>query len=151
MRRRDNITGLGSGIKVAAKVFPPPQIHLQPFTDPTQGLIYNLFDGFTGLAYQPYHEARKDGVPGFGKGLGKGFGGLVFKTTAAFIGVPAYSMKGLEKQFEKRRDRGLKAKILQVRLKQSLTDHTRASKEEKDAIIARWKELGCVKKFGAKV
>lgn len=133
VRRRDNITGLGSGVKVAAK-----------------GFAYNLLDGVTGIVYHPYRGSQKDGLSGLGKGLGKGFGGLVFKTTAAVIGVPAYSLKGLEKQIEKRYDRGLKAKILQVRLRQGLTAYGRASKEEKDMVIARWKEMGCSAMFQSK-
>jgi hypothetical protein len=82
--------------------------------------------------------------------VGKGVGGLVFKSTAAVLGVPAYTMKGLEKQIEKRFDRDLKAKILEVRLRQGMAAYGRASKEEKEEIIARWRELGCTARLPAK-
>lgn len=131
VRRRDNITGLGSGVKVAAK-----------------GFAFNMLDGFTGLVYHPYRGARKEGLTGFGKGIGKGVGGLLFKSTAAVLGVPAYTAKGLEKQIEKRFDRDLKARILEVRLKQGMTAYGRASKEEKQVVLSRWKQLGCSTKFG---
>ncbi|KAG0646157.1 glycosyltransferase [Hyphodiscus hymeniophilus] len=133
VRRRDNITGFGSGVKVAAK-----------------GFTYNLLDGVTGLVYQPYHCAQTDGLGGFGKGIGKGVGGLVFKITAAVLGVPAYTMKGLEKQFEKRHNRALKAKILEVRLRQGLVAYRKATEEEKTGVVRRWKEMGYVRRFGIK-
>ena len=109
-----------------------------------------MFDGITGLAYHPYRGARKEGATGFGKGIGKGVGGLVFKSTAAIIGIPAYTLKGLEKQIEKRFDRELKAKILSVRLRQGMVAYGRVTKEEKAEIISRWKELGCTASFGIK-
>jgi hypothetical protein len=125
VRRRDNITGLGSGVKVASKE-----------------VVFGLFDGVTGLVTQPYYGTKKDGVVGFGKGIGKGVGGLVFKTSAAAFGVTGYTLKGVEKQFEKRYSRGLKANLIAQRLKQGLRHFGMATKEEKDEILKRWGELG---------
>jgi hypothetical protein len=125
VRRRDNITGLGSGVKVASKE-----------------VVFGLFDGVTGLVMQPYYGTKKDGVVGFGKGIGKGVGGLVFKTSAAAFGVTGYTLKGVEKQFEKRYSRGLKANLIAQRLKQGLRHFGTATKEEKDEILKRWGELG---------
>lgn len=124
VRRRDKITGFGSGVKVAAK-----------------GFVFNLTDSVTGLVYLPYLGCRKEGLMGLGKGVGKSIGGIVFKTTAAVIGVPAYTLKGVEKQVEKRYDRGLKARILEVRLRQGLAAYGKASAEEKQDILRRWKEF----------
>jgi hypothetical protein len=109
-----------------------------------------MLDGVTGLAYHPYRGSQKEGLSGFGKGFGKGIGGLVFKSTAAVLGIPGYTLKGLEKQIEKRFDRELKAKILEVRLRQGMVAYGRASKEEKEQIIARWSELGCTSRLPAK-
>jgi hypothetical protein len=125
VRRRDNITGLGSGVKVASKE-----------------VVYGLFDGVTGLVTQPYWGAQKAGVVGFGKGVGKGVGGLVFKTGAAAFGVTGYTLKGVEKQFEKRYDRNLKANLIAQRLKQGLRLFGQATEEEKQEILKRWQELG---------
>ncbi|KAG9230525.1 hypothetical protein BJ875DRAFT_384927 [Amylocarpus encephaloides] len=125
VRRRDNITGLGSGVKVAGKEF-----------------AFGLYDGITGVVTQPYNGAVRDGTIGFVTGVGKGAGGLVFKTCAAAFSLPAYTLKGLEKQFQKRHDRPLKAKILAIRLKQSLTEFERASHADKDEVIERWRTLG---------
>jgi hypothetical protein len=111
-------------------------------TDFHQGFVYNIFDGFTGIVTHPYRDAKKQGVKGFGKGVGRGIGGLVFKSTAAVVGLPGYTLKGVEKQMEKRFDRDLKAKILEVRMRQGLAAFERASDAEKQEILKRWKEYG---------
>ena len=125
VRRRDNITGLGSGVKVAAK-----------------GFGYNLFDGVTGLVTHPYRDTKASGATGFPKGVGRGVGGLLFKSTAAVIGIPAYPLKGLERAIEQRSDRGLKAQILEVRLRQGMAALRRATDREKAEILRAWGEFG---------
>jgi hypothetical protein len=86
--------------------------------------------------------ARKDGVVGFATGVGKGLGGLVFKTCAAGLSIPAYTLKGVEKQFEKRHNRPLVAQLLAIRIRQSLASFEHVTQQEKDDVIARWKEQG---------
>ncbi|KAH8687247.1 hypothetical protein BGZ60DRAFT_363549 [Tricladium varicosporioides] len=124
VRRRDNITGVGSGVKVAGKEF-----------------TLGIFDGVTGLVTQPFNGARKDGFGGFAAGIGRGVGGLVFKTGAAVFGLPGYTLKGVEKQIQKRKQRDLKARILTIRLRQAVLEFERTTREEKNEIIKRWKEL----------
>jgi hypothetical protein len=51
-------------------------------------------------------------------------------------------LKGVEKQFEKRYSRGLKANLIAQRLKQGLRHFGMATKEEKDEILKRWGDLG---------
>lgn len=126
VRRRDTITGFKSGVKVAAKE-----------------VAFGLYDGVTGLVTQPYRGARKEGVVGFLKGIGKGVGGLVCKTSAAVFGLPGYTLKGLEKQLEKRHSRFFKASLLVVRIKQGILDFERSTEEEKEEIKRRWKDMGC--------
>jgi sterol 3beta-glucosyltransferase len=74
--------------------------------------------------------------------MGRGFGGVIFKTMAAVIGLPAYTLKGAEKHIKKRSDRDLKAEILAVRLRQSLAAFRRASKEDKQEILKLWNQFG---------
>jgi hypothetical protein len=81
-------------------------------------------------------------VAGFATGVGKGLGGLVFKTCAAGLSLPAYTLKGVEKQFEKRHNRPLVAKLLAIRIRQSLASFESVTQQEKVDIIARWKEQG---------
>ncbi|TVY75837.1 Sterol 3-beta-glucosyltransferase UGT80B1, partial [Lachnellula suecica] len=125
VRKRDNITGFGSGVKVAGKEF-----------------TLGIYDGLSGLVILPYHNAQRYGVAGFFSGIGKGLGGLVFKTSAAALGIPGYTLKGLEKQFEKRYSRALEAKLIAIRLRQAIAEFERASTEQKEEIVRRWKELG---------
>ncbi|EED17988.1 conserved hypothetical protein [Talaromyces stipitatus ATCC 10500] len=123
VRKRGKITGLRSGIKVAGK-----------------SSFLNLYDAVTGLVIHPYRDTREYGVEGIGKGIGRGIGGLFFKSIAAAFGLPGYCLKGLEKQIEKRDDRDLRAQILQVRIIQGLAAYRRASEEDKQEILRRWNE-----------
>lgn len=143
VRRRDKIRGLESGVEVAAKVSytissAQNHIYLRPLL---QGFILNLYDGFTGVVTHPYRDTRKDGVVGFGKGVGRGMSGLLLKTMAAVTGLPGYTMKGIEKQLEKRSDRDLRAQILKVRLQLGLSEFKNTTPEEREAILNRWKEF----------
>ncbi|KAK6582030.1 hypothetical protein PZA11_005727 [Diplocarpon coronariae] len=126
VRRRDKITGFGSGVKAASKE-----------------VVFGLYDGLTGLVTQPYMGAVKSGPLGFAKGMGKGIGGLIFKTGAAVLGLPGYTLKGLEKQVEKRYNRGLKASLIVVRIKQGILEFERSTEEEREDIRKRWLEMGC--------
>lgn len=169
VRRRQNITGFGSGCRVAGRE-----------------VVLGVWDGVTGIIYQPYLGAIKGshrhphpdlllpapqstdppltpdpppltstststpsssdtdilgGVLGFGKGVGKGFGGLVCKTGAAALGIPGYVLKGLERQLEKRHLRDLKAGMIVVRLKQGIMEFGRSTGEQREDIVRRWREL----------
>lgn len=60
VRRRDEIIGLSSGLKVAGKEF---------------GL--GMWEAFSGIVVRPYTGARDEGGKGFGKGIWRGYRGLV--------------------------------------------------------------------------
>ncbi|RDW84681.1 UDP-glycosyltransferase phosphorylase [Coleophoma cylindrospora] len=124
VRRRDKITGFGSGIKAA-----------------TKGYGLNMYDGITGLVTQPYLGAKKGGAAGFGKGVGRAIGGLLSKTLAAQFGLLGYTLKGIEKQVGKRGSRNLKARLIAIRLRQGLLEYENASEEEKALIMDRWNKI----------
>lgn len=69
-------------------------------------LGFGLYDAFTGVVTQPY-RGYKEGTSvggqalGTAKGVGRGFGGLISKTGAAILGVPAYGLKGLEREVQR--------------------------------------------------
>jgi sterol 3beta-glucosyltransferase len=92
----------------------------------------------------PYRDTKEQGVVGFGKGVGRGVGGLVLKSMAAIFALPAYTLKGAEKQIEKRRDRGLQAELIKIRLRQGLSAFQLATEEEKQEVLKRWRELSIV-------
>ncbi|GAB7355814.1 hypothetical protein MBLNU459_g6487t2 [Dothideomycetes sp. NU459] len=89
VRVRDNITGLGTGLVVGGKE-----------------LGFGLYDAFTGVVTHPYHGYHEGStvsghVLGTAKGVGRGLGGLVSKSCAAVLGVPAYGLKGLQREIER--------------------------------------------------
>jgi len=54
-------------------------------------------DGMTGIFTQPVRGARKDGVEGFFKGLGKGAIGLVTRPAAGVIDFTSGSFDAVKK------------------------------------------------------
>jgi sterol 3beta-glucosyltransferase len=87
------------------------------------------------------HGAHSSGTVGFVKGIGKAIVAVPLKISAAAFGVPGYTLKGLEKQLEKRYSRGLKAGLLVVRIKQGIVAFERASEREREEVRERWREL----------
>ncbi|KAF2275406.1 UDP-Glycosyltransferase/glycogen phosphorylase [Westerdykella ornata] len=85
VRRPHRITGFHSGLRASRDEF-----------------LYGIHDGITGVWRQPIHGAREGGAMGFLRGVGHGIGGLVHKDIAAFIGPPAYIMKGLDEERKKK-------------------------------------------------
>jgi hypothetical protein len=80
--------------------------------------VLGMYDAASGVVMQPYAGAKDGGATGFLKGVGRGIGGVFFKTGAAMTGVFAYSMKGLHREAKKGRDRRLTEKIRQARIRQ---------------------------------
>jgi hypothetical protein len=68
-RRRDEITGFGSGCKLAGKEF-----------------VLGFGDAFLGIVRHPYLGAKQEGALGFGKGLGRGLGGFYCHSMAGKCG-----------------------------------------------------------------
>lgn len=124
VRRRDDITGLGSGLKVAGKEF-----------------ALSSYEAISGIVVLPYKGAKESGAKGFGKGVIAGIGGIPFKAGAAVFALPGYTLKGAERQLEKRKDRPLRAKILQIRLQQGIAEFKHADQDVKDSILKRWRDL----------
>ncbi|KAI5459459.1 hypothetical protein BGZ63DRAFT_361259 [Mariannaea sp. PMI_226] len=122
VRRRDEITGLGSGVRAAGKEF-----------------VYGFYDAITGFVIKPYKGAREEGLKGFGKGVMNGGLGLTFNIGASIFGLLGYPLKGLEKEFSKRHLTKLRAEVFLIRLRQGIEDMREASQEEKDAVFERWK------------
>ncbi|KAJ1325414.1 sterol 3beta-glucosyltransferase [Microdochium nivale] len=123
-RRRGEVTGLRSGLKVSGKEF---------------GV--GVFDAVTGLVVQPYKGARRAGVKGFGVGVVQGLFGLPCNLSSAIYGLPGYALKGVEKELHKRHMSGLKAEIIMIRLKQGSAAFRDATEAEREGVVVRWKGL----------
>ncbi|KAF4953377.1 hypothetical protein FSARC_12428 [Fusarium sarcochroum] len=124
VRRRDEITGLGSGIKVAGKEF-----------------YMGVWDAFSGIVTKPYEDTKKMGIKGLGRGLLRGGYGIMGNLGSACFGLPGYTLKGLEKELMRHHLTPLKAEILLIRLRHGLSDWRKATQEEKDEAVRRWKAL----------
>ncbi|KAK2050630.1 glycosyltransferase family 28 domain-containing protein [Colletotrichum somersetense] len=86
VRRPPRVTGISSGLKAAGKEF-----------------AYGIYDGTTGLVRLPVRGAKKEGVKGFIKGTGMGVTGFVLKDLSAIISPFGYTLKGIAKQAERRK------------------------------------------------
>ncbi|KAF4991311.1 hypothetical protein FDECE_14081 [Fusarium decemcellulare] len=124
VRRRDEITGLGSGIRTAGKEF-----------------CYGVWDAFSGIVQKPYEDTKNQGVKGLGRGILRGGLGILSNLGSALFGLPGYTLKGLEKELAKHHLTKLKAEIMLIRLRQGINDWRKASLEEKSEVVRRWKAL----------
>ncbi|KAK1509654.1 glycosyltransferase family 28 domain-containing protein [Colletotrichum tamarilloi] len=86
VRRPPRVTGISSGLKAAGKEF-----------------AYGIYDGTTGLVRLPVRGAKKEGVKGFVKGTGMGLTGFVLKDLSAIISPVGYTLKGIAKQVERKK------------------------------------------------
>lgn len=123
-RRRDEITGIGSGLGVAGKEF-----------------VFGIGDAFEGIVRHPYIGAQKEGAVGFGKGVGRGVGAFGWHVLSAIFGLPGYTLKGIERELSKRRLTSLKAELCLIRLRQANYDFERVTEEEKGMILERWEGM----------
>ncbi|KAK1990163.1 glycosyltransferase family 28 domain-containing protein [Colletotrichum falcatum] len=86
VRRPPRVTGISSGLKAAGKEF-----------------AYGIYDGTTGLVRLPVRGAKKEGVKGFIKGTGMGVTGFILKDLSALVSPFGYTLKGIAKQVERRK------------------------------------------------
>lgn len=116
VRRPQRVTGIRSGLRAARQEF-----------------IYGLYDAWTGVVRLPVRGA-KQGVRGFTKGVGMGLSGLVLKDVAAVVGPVGYTLKGVKKQVERRRQPYKdirRARVLQGQLEMGeLSDEQRSQRIE---------------------
>lgn len=124
VRRRDEITGLGSGLRASGKE-----------------LVFGLWDAFSGIVTKPYKGAKAEGAKGFGKGVWNGGVGLFYNVGAAMFGMPGYTLKGIEKEISRRHLTKLKAEILLIRLRQGISDFRNGTPEEKELVAERWQSM----------
>ncbi|KAG7041707.1 glycosyltransferase family 28 domain-containing protein [Colletotrichum scovillei] len=115
VRRRDQITGLGSGLRTSGKEF-----------------VLGTWEAFSGVVVKPYEGAKREGVKGFGKGIYQAGRGFTFNLFAAIFGLPGYTLKGIEKEFSKHRLTALKAEVLLIRLRQGIDDFRRSTEAERN-------------------
>ncbi|KAJ6262040.1 Sterol 3-beta-glucosyltransferase [Drechslerella dactyloides] len=124
VRKQDKITSAGSGLKVAGKEF-----------------AYGLYDGFAGLVTQPIQGAKEEGQLGFWKGVGKGIGGLALKPSAALMGLPGYTFKGIYEEIRKHNNSDMSGYIVAARITQGIEELKTYQQAELDMMLKRWNAL----------
>lgn len=95
---------------------------LKPVTDWKSGvtaagknLIWGLAEGMTDVLVQPVKGARKDGVVGAVKGMGKGLVGLGVKTSSGIVGVAGYGGQGIVKSLRSLGHTKTRKKVVDMR------------------------------------
>ncbi|QKD46415.2 uncharacterized protein FOBCDRAFT_123383 [Fusarium oxysporum Fo47] len=121
VRRRGEITGLGSGLRVAGEEF-----------------ALGFWDAFSGLVMKPYESTKDEGARGFSKGVLRGARGFAYNLGASIFAVPGYALKGVEKELAKHRLTKLKSEVLLIRLRQGIEDFRTAAPEERAAVVTLW-------------
>lgn len=107
------------------------------------GLVHfpiNVGKAYGGLVYQPYKGARAGGWRGFGKGVGKGFAGLLPKRGIVIHGV-TYGTFAIYNRLKKRFGAGTLSYILAVHFAQGFEDVRASTEEERLDVIRRWQEM----------
>lgn len=116
VRRPLRVTGIRSGLRAARSEF-----------------FYGIYDGWTGIVRLPIRGAKNGGgVVGFTKGVGMGLTGFVLKDIAALVGPIGYTLKGVKKQVERRRQPS--RLIRRARISQGQRELRELSKEEVEKV-----------------
>jgi hypothetical protein len=108
------------------------------------GLIHwpiNVGKAYAGVVYEPYKGAKADGWRGFGKGLGKGFGHVLFPRRGLVIGGTSYGLRGLYNVIKKRMGAGTLSFILAAHFAQGFEEVRASTEEERLDVLRRWHEL----------
>jgi hypothetical protein len=108
------------------------------------GLIHwpiNVGKAYAGVVYEPYKGAKADGWRGFGKGLGKGFGHVLFPRRGLVIGGTPYGLRGLYNVIKKRMGAGTLSFILAAHFAQGFEEVRASTEEERLDVLRRWHEL----------
>ncbi|KAH7393778.1 hypothetical protein DE146DRAFT_660003 [Phaeosphaeria sp. MPI-PUGE-AT-0046c] len=123
-RRRDDITGIGSGLAVAGKEF-----------------VLGFGEGLGGLVRHPYVGAKIEGPLGAVKGVGRGLVGCIWHILAACWGLPGYTLKGIEREINKHRLTSLQAEVYLIRLRQAMDAFEKSSPEDREQVVKRWDRI----------
>lgn len=126
VRRPYRVTGYRSGLRAARGEF-----------------AMSIYDAWTGLVRLPVRGAKNGGVKGFTKGVGMGLTGLVLKDLAAFFGPVGYTLKGIKKQVERRRQPS--QKVRRARIVQGQREFRDLSEQERkrrvEEVLRGWDVL----------
>lgn len=100
-----------------------------------------MYDGITGLVTQPVRGAKKSGVEGFIKGVGKGIVGVVVKPGAGIYGLPGFAMKGVYQEIQKRYGSSVNNYIIASRTAQGYAELAQTTREQRKEVATKYLEV----------
>ncbi len=103
----------------------------------------NVGKAYAGVVSEPYKGAKADGWRGFGKGLGKGFYGLLPRRGIVANGK-AYGIRALYLAIKRRIGSGTLSFILAAHFAQGFEDVKASTEEERSDVLKRWRVLAPV-------
>jgi UDP-glucoronosyl and UDP-glucosyl transferase len=104
-------------------------------------LPINLGKAYAGVVYEPYKGAKADGWRGFGKGLGRGVGHLLFRRRGLVIGGRQYGLRALYDAIRKHINGNTLSFILASHFAQGFEEAKMAKEEECLDVVRRWHQL----------
>ncbi|KAH7311031.1 UDP-glucose,sterol transferase [Rhexocercosporidium sp. MPI-PUGE-AT-0058] len=106
----------------------------------------NVAKAWGGIVYEPYKGARSNGWRGFGKGIGKGLGGVIFHKRGLVIGGKKYGMRAVYESIKKRMGSDTLSFILAAHFTQGYEEARAATEEERREVLRKWEEMKLVLK-----
>jgi UDP-glucoronosyl and UDP-glucosyl transferase len=101
----------------------------------------NVAKAWGGVVYEPYKGAKKDGWRGFGKGLGRGFGHVLFPQRGLVINGTSYGTRALYHKIKKHMGSGTLSFILAANFALGFEEVHKSTEEDRLDVLRRWNEL----------
>lgn len=101
----------------------------------------NVAKAWGGIVYEPYKGAKAEGWRGFGKGIGKGLGGVIFHRRGLVIGGKKYGLRAVYESIKKRMGSDTLSFILAAHFTQGYEEARAATEEERQSVLRKWGEM----------
>ncbi|KAH0846692.1 hypothetical protein AYO21_08090 [Fonsecaea monophora] len=102
----------------------------------------NIAKAWAGVVYEPYKGAKSHGWKGFGKGLGRGIGNLLFSPRGLVVGHATFGVRVLYEVIKKKLNGDpTLSYILATRYVEGFEAVGKATEEEKAEVIRKWNEM----------
>ncbi|TVY48892.1 Sterol 3-beta-glucosyltransferase [Lachnellula occidentalis] len=99
-----------------------------------------LGKAYIGVVREPYKGAKANGWRGFGKGLGKGLGGVLLRRGLVIRGT-VFGVRGIYNIIKKRFGTGTLSFILAAHFAQGFEEVEASTERERLDVLRRWQEL----------
>ena len=111
------------------------------FASALMQLLINIGKAYAGVVYELYKGAKADSWRGFGKGLGKGVGNLLFRRRGLAVGGRLYNLRALYDTIRRHINGDTLSFILASHFAQGFQGAKMANEEECLDVLRRWQQL----------